>query len=86
MERQAETRGIRHTQADSARGVGEAAATGSGLWPLLRDAQSIQKSLRSQARDGNYLGLLNQSTTNYLGTASGKSRLSDSQKRLPNLI
>lgn len=58
MERQAETRGIRHTQADSAREVGEAAATGSGLWPLLRDAQSIQKSLRSQARDGNYLGLL----------------------------
>lgn len=75
MERQAETRGIRHTQADSAREVGEAAATGSGLWPLLRDAQSIQKSLRSQARDGNYLGLLNQSTTNYLGTASGEKQI-----------
>lgn len=41
MERQAETRGRRYTQADSAREVGEAAATSSGLWPMLRDAQSI---------------------------------------------
>lgn len=41
MERQAETRGRRYTQADSAREVGEAAATSSRLWPMLGDAQSI---------------------------------------------